>query len=61
MAACRIVYQVFTHRTDHDLDHLDPNLPFRDLVQDLYGTAPTLETRARSRRLYDFHPATWSR
>ena len=30
-------------QTDHDLDDLDPNLPPRDAVQDLYGTDPTQE------------------
>ena len=37
-----------TRRTDHDLDHdldhldhLDPNLPLSDAVQDLYSTDPT--------------------
>ena len=30
-----------TRRTDHDLDHLDPNLPFCDAVHDLHITNPT--------------------
>ena len=37
-------------RTDqiyHHLDHLDPNQPFCDVVQDLYSTDPTQETRPR--------------
>ena len=29
---------------DHDLDHPDPNLPFRGAVQGLYSTDPTQET-----------------
>ena len=33
------------------------NLPLRDVVQDLYCTDPTQETRARSRRLYGFYSA----
>ena len=28
--------KIFTHGTDHDLDHLAPNLPFLDVEQDLY-------------------------
>lgn len=29
---------LFSHLgTDHDLDHLDRNMPFGDLVEDLYG------------------------
>ena len=40
-------------QTDHDLDRLDPNLPFRDVVQNLYcGTDPTQETCPGSCRLY---------
>ena len=34
----------------HDLDNLDPNPPFRDVVQDLYSRDQTQETRARSCR-----------
>lgn len=33
----------FTPQIDHDFDHVDPNLPLRDCVQDLYGTDPTQE------------------
>ena len=39
--------QMSTRRTDHvldhDLDHLDPNLPLGDAVQDLHGIDPTQE------------------
>ena len=45
-------------RTDHDLDHLVPNMPLRDVVQDLYSTDPTQEACPRSCRLYGSHPAT---
>ena len=30
----------------HGLDHLDPNLPLRDVAQDLHSTGPTQETCA---------------
>ena len=33
------------------------NQPLRDVVQDLYCTDPTQETRARSCRLYGFYSA----
>ena len=33
---------------DRDLDHLDPNLPLLDVVQDPYSTDPTQETCPRS-------------
>ena len=32
---------------DHDLDHLVPHLPLQEVVQDLYSTDPTQETRPR--------------
>ena len=38
--------KIFTHGTDHDLDHLAPNLPFLDVEQDLYSTDQTQETCA---------------
>ena len=50
-----------TRLTDHDLDHLYPNLPLWGAVQDLYSIYLTQETPARSCRLYDSHPATWAR
>ena len=31
---------------DHDPGHLDPNLPSRDVVQDLRRTDPTQETQS---------------
>ena len=40
--------------TDHDLYHLDPNLPLWDDVQDLYSTDPTQETYTRSCRFMRF-------
>ena len=46
---------------DHDLDHLDPNPPLLDAVQDLYSTNPAQETHARSVGLlivYTFRPTT---
>ena len=46
---------------DHDLDHLDPYLPFRHGAQDLHSTYPTQEARARSCRLHGSHPATGAR
>ena len=33
-----------TRRTDHDLDHLDPNLPLRNVMQDPSSAYPTQET-----------------
>ena len=30
--------QAFSWKVSHDLDHLDPSLPFGDVVQGLYGT-----------------------
>ena len=45
--------KVNTRRTEHDICHLDPNLPRRAVVRDMYGTDPTQETYARSCRLYD--------
>ena len=36
--------QQCTRRTDHDLDHLDPNRPLYDVVWDLCSTDPTQET-----------------
>ena len=57
------MYQVptkpHTHPTDHDLDHLDSNLPFWGAVQDLYSIDPTQKPCPRSCRLYGSHPATW--
>ena len=49
-----------TDQIDHDLDHLDPNLPLLNVVQDLYRTDPTQESRPGSCRLYGSHPATWA-
>ena len=47
-----------THRTDHDLDRLDPTLPFSsDVVRCPYSTDPTQETCARSCTLYGPDPA----
>ena len=40
-----VCVKYFTRRTDHDLDHLESNLPLREVVQDLYSTDPTQETR----------------
>ena len=47
----------FTRRIDHDLpvDHVDPNLPLWDVVQDLRNTDPTQESCPRSCRLYCSH------
>ena len=53
-------YAPRTDQTDHDLDHLDPNLPVWRAVQDLYRTDPIQETRARPCRLFGSHAATWS-
>ena len=50
-----------TDQIDHDLDHLDINLPLWDVVQDLHSTDPTQETCPTSYRLYGIHKATWSR
>ena len=33
----------YTRRTDHDLDSLNPDLPLRDVVQDLDTRDPTQE------------------
>ena len=44
-----------TDQIDHDVDHLAPHLPLREVVQDLYSTDPTQETFAVSCRLYGFH------
>ena len=48
----RVREEYSTPRTDHDLlvDHLDPNLPLLDVVQDLCSTDPTPEICARSCR-----------
>ena len=46
-----------TRQTDHDLHHLDPNLPLH-VVQDLHSTDPTQEICAKSCRLHGSHPAT---
>ena len=35
------------HRTDDDLDHLDPGLPLRNVVQDPYSIDSTHEMCAR--------------
>ena len=43
---------------DHDLDDLDLNLLFRDIVQDLYSTDAIQETCPGSCRLYGSHAAT---
>ena len=48
------------HRPDHHIDHLHPNLPLRDVVQDLHSTGSTQETSARSCRRYGSHPETWA-
>ena len=41
---------------DHDLDHLDPNLPLCDVVQDLYNVQIHSRKHVfRSCRLYGFH------
>ena len=37
---------MYTHRTDHDLDHVDHVDPILDVVQDLCDTYPTQETCA---------------
>ena len=51
-----------TDQIDHDLDEdlLDPNLPLRDVVQDLYRTDPIQKACATVDHtdLYDSHPAT---
>ena len=47
-----------TDQIDHDLDHLYPNLPLGLVVQDLYSTHSTLETRPRPCRSYSSHAAT---
>ena len=44
--------------TDHDLDRLDPKLPLRDVVHDLYVTDPTLETCAAIDHA-DYTAPTW--
>ena len=41
-----------THRTYHDLDHLRPELPLREAVQDPCSIDPTQEACAISCRLY---------
>ena len=52
-----------TDQIDHDLqvDHLDPCLPLRDVVQYLYNTDASQETCLRSCRLYGSHAATCAR
>ena len=47
-----------TYQIDHDLDHLDHNLPLVDVAKDLYRTDSSQETCRRSCRLYGPHPAT---
>ena len=50
-------------RTDpivYGLDHLNPNLPFSDALQDLYSADLTQESCHRSCRLFGSHPATWA-
>ena len=51
-----------TDSIDHpQMDHLVPQLPLSEVVQDLRSTYPTQETRAVSCSLYGSHPATWAR
>ena len=48
---------------DHDLDHLDPNLPLWEVVQDLHSTDQTQETRPTVRsscRLLRLPPGSMS-
>ncbi|CAM9366149.1 unnamed protein product [Laminaria digitata] len=42
---------LFRRRTDHVLDHLDPNLPLRDAVQDLYKVQKKLRHYEMPRRI----------
>ena len=56
-------WEMFTKRTDHDLNHPSHNLLLldADAVQDLYTTDPTQETHPRPRRLYGSHRGNMSR
>ena len=51
-----------TDKIDHDLDDLDPNLPFRGAVQDKkkYSAAPSDETCARSPQIVRLPPGSAS-
>ena len=52
------VVNSFTHRTDHDLDHLDPHLAICDVVQDLYSTDPIKRKKAHHADYTAPNPAT---
>ena len=45
-----------TDHIDHDLDHLYPNLPLWDVVQDLYSADPTPEACPKSSGLFRSTP-----
>ena len=54
------VVNSFTHRTDHDLDHLDPHLAICDVVQDLYSTDPIKKKESSPCRLHGSQPGNMS-